>query len=84
MGGIEATERIRAEVPASCQPCIIALTANAFEADKRECLASGMSCVVTKPIDRAALIDALAHSLEWKRRFQDEAMKNLNKAHQNQ
>ena len=57
MSGIEATEAIRAS--AVHQPRIVALTANAFEAEKRACLQAGMDDFLTKPIRRADLVDCL-------------------------
>jgi CheY-like chemotaxis protein len=57
MGGIEATERIRAE--AEHQPIIIALTANAFAENRERCLKSGMNDVITKPLYRPLLVDIL-------------------------
>ncbi len=57
MSGIEATEAIRAS--AVHQPHIVALTANAFEAEKRACLQAGMDDFLTKPIRRADLVDCL-------------------------
>lgn len=59
--GLEATRRIRrAEQNASSAPApIIALTANAFEEDRRACLAAGIDDFVTKPIDLSRLADAI-------------------------
>ena len=47
--GIEATEKIRAELPLEDQPIIIALTADAFKENAANCIAVGMNCVITKP-----------------------------------
>ncbi|WP_034722311.1 response regulator [Bacteriovorax sp. DB6_IX] len=47
MDGITATKKIREFKP---DIPIIALTANAFEEDKRECLLAGMNDFLTKPI----------------------------------
>ncbi len=57
MSGIEATETIRASNVT--QPHIVALTANAFEAERRACLKAGMDDFLTKPIRRADLVDCL-------------------------
>ena len=57
MDGIEATRIIRAQ-PIR-QPVIIALTANAFDTDKADCLEAGMDEFLTKPISRPELIEAL-------------------------
>lgn len=57
MSGVEATETIRAS--AVQQPHIVALTANAFEAEKQACLQAGMDDFLTKPISRADLIACL-------------------------
>ncbi|MDI1247728.1 MAG: ATP-binding protein [Lacunisphaera sp.] len=58
MDGCEATRRIRAE-PSSPQPWIVALTANAMEADRVRALAAGMNDFVTKPVRLADLAAAL-------------------------
>ncbi len=57
MDGIEATRAIRAQ--SFRQPVIIALTANAFDTDKADCLEAGMDEFLTKPISRPQLIEAL-------------------------
>ena len=61
MDGLEATERIRAlEAREGWPPCpIIALTANAFEEDRRRCLQAGMNGHLSKPIRKAQLLDTL-------------------------
>ncbi len=59
MNGIDATRRIRAELPPQHQPHIIALTADAIVGYQTECLASGMDGYVTKPIRINELVGAL-------------------------
>jgi CheY-like chemotaxis protein len=59
MGGIEATEIIRANKQMQPQPVIIAVTANAFVEDRDKCLKAGMDYVLTKPINRRILEDTL-------------------------
>ncbi len=54
--GFEATQRILARRPGSL---IIAMTANAMEADRQACLAAGMRDHVAKPVDLEQLIACL-------------------------
>jgi PAS domain S-box-containing protein len=63
MGGLEATRHIRAQEgrrqaeTGSLQHLpIIAMTANAMESDRKECLAAGMDGYVSKPIQHSALV----------------------------
>ena len=64
LNGIDATRRIRAELPAERQPHIIALTADALEGYQNECLASGMNDYISKPIRVDALVTALQQSIQ--------------------
>ena len=50
MDGYKATQEIRHLPDKACIP-IIAMTASAFEEDKREAIASGMNGHIAKPID---------------------------------
>jgi signal transduction histidine kinase/DNA-binding response OmpR family regulator/putative methionine-R-sulfoxide reductase with GAF domain len=60
MDGLEATRRIVARWPDAAQrPRIVAMTANAMQGDREECLAAGMDDYVTKPIRVDALVAAL-------------------------
>lgn len=61
MDGLEATRRIRSlnREDAKTTP-IIALSANAFEDDIKECLDAGMNAHVAKPIDMNALKEELS------------------------
>lgn len=62
MGGMEATELIRAwesKTGARRTP-IIALTAHAMIGDRERCLKAGMDDHITKPLRRADLINAIA------------------------
>jgi len=61
MDGLAATRAIRCLSTYATTP-ILALTANAFAEDRRACLESGMSDVLTKPVDPALLYEAL---LRW-------------------
>ncbi len=64
MDGLEATRRIRAEFPADRQPIIIAMTANAMEGDKQDCLNAGMNDYISKPVMPEAIEAALQRSRE--------------------
>ena len=60
MDGLEASRRIVAKWPAAAaRPRIVAMTANAMQGDREECLAAGMDDYVTKPIRVDALVQAL-------------------------
>ncbi len=58
--GLEATRRIRAEMPAEFrQPVIVALTANAIAGDAELCRAAGMDDYVSKPVTPEAIYNAI-------------------------
>src|SRR5690606_30487590 len=59
LDGLEATRRIRGELPPDDQPYIIAMTANAMAGDREACLEAGMNSYVSKPIQLAELDDAI-------------------------
>jgi CheY-like chemotaxis protein len=58
MDGLEATVAVRNS--AIRQPIIIAMTANAMQEDKNECLRVGMNDYLSKPIHLESLMAALA------------------------
>jgi len=56
MDGIEATQRIRAgEAVSGGHIPIVAMTANAFEEDRRRCFAAGMDGYVVKPVSAQSI-----------------------------
>ncbi|MFN4120882.1 PAS domain S-box protein [Acidovorax sp.] len=59
MDGETATRQLRAD-PRHAELPVIAMTANAMEADRQRCFAAGMNDHVAKPIEPAALWAALA------------------------
>ncbi len=64
MGGLEAARRIRAlEDPAKAAVPIVAVTANAMEGEDARCRAAGMTGYLTKPVERARLLDLVARSV---------------------
>jgi PAS domain S-box-containing protein len=60
MDGIAATRAIRSRERDGSHVPIIALTANAMSGDRERCIESGMDDYVSKPIEAAALVAALA------------------------
>ena len=62
LDGIEATRRIRTEMPADRQPRIVAMTASVTAADRDLCLAAGMDDFMSKPVRKQALAEVLSRS----------------------
>ncbi len=63
MDGLEATRRIRAMPGPKGRVPIVAISAHALENDRQRCMAAGMDDYVTKPIDRAGLLDTVGRWL---------------------
>jgi signal transduction histidine kinase/CheY-like chemotaxis protein len=59
MDGLEATRAIRAMTAPAADLPIVALTANAAEADERACREAGMDAYTAKPLSPQALYDAM-------------------------
>ncbi len=65
MDGYQASRKIRGlENEALAQIPIIALTANAFDEDKKEAMASGMNAHIAKPLDVDVLYETLGRILK--------------------
>src|SRR6266704_6479442 len=67
MDGLEASRAIHEEWPAEQCPRIVAMTANAMQGDREECLAAGMDDYLAKPIQINALQEALERTGLWTR-----------------
>jgi CheY-like chemotaxis protein len=63
MDGIEATRAIRALGGAWSEIPIVALTANAFPEDVKECRSAGMNDFIAKPIRKKVLLERTAAAL---------------------
>jgi signal transduction histidine kinase/CheY-like chemotaxis protein len=59
MDGLEAARRITGRWTPDDRPRIVAMTANAMQGDREECLAAGMDDYLTKPIRVERLVEAL-------------------------
>lgn len=57
MDGLEATRVIRRDM--EVQPVIIAMTANAMESDRQECLDAGMNDYISKPIKLEEMVEMI-------------------------
>src|SRR5207237_10799897 len=68
MDGLEATRCIVRQWLPEKRPRIIAMTANAMQGDREECLAAGMDDYLTKPIQVKALQEALERAGQWAKR----------------
>jgi CheY-like chemotaxis protein len=66
MDGLEASRRINQRWPNRSRPRIVAMTANAMQGDREECLAAGMDDYITKPIRVDALVGVLTHTFARK------------------
>jgi CheY-like chemotaxis protein/HPt (histidine-containing phosphotransfer) domain-containing protein len=65
MDGLEASRAIEEGWPAEQRPRIVAMTANAMQGDREECLAAGMDDYLPKPIQIKALQQALERAGLW-------------------
>ena len=65
MDGRKAAEAIRKlENPVAADIPIIALSADAFESDKRMSMESGINAHLPKPVDVPQLLDAIAKAVQ--------------------
>lgn len=64
LDGIDATRRLRAELPAHAQPVVIGLSAHAFIDQRERFFAAGMDSYLAKPVRVAELTSALAKASE--------------------
>ncbi|HTQ80432.1 MAG TPA: ATP-binding protein, partial [Thermoanaerobaculia bacterium] len=69
MDGLEATRRLRAELPPERQPRIVAMTANVLREQREACLAAGMDDFVQKPVSLTDLKEALQRSADGSTRL---------------
>lgn len=66
--GLEATRLLR-RMPNYFAIPIVAMTANAFEADREACILAGMDHFVTKPVKPEALFDSIYRLLNRRRKL---------------
>jgi len=60
MDGFEASRAIWKEFDADTRPYIIAMTAQAMQGDREQCLAAGMDAYISKPVDIGEIRSTLA------------------------
>jgi CheY-like chemotaxis protein len=66
--GIEITRIIRRSTKDNSNPWIVAMTANAMEGDREECLTAGMNDYISKPVKIESLVQALRQFQNFKNR----------------
>jgi CheY-like chemotaxis protein len=59
MDGLEATRHIVDHIEVTRRPWIVAMTANAMDGDREQCLEAGMQGYISKPIRVDELVEAL-------------------------
>jgi signal transduction histidine kinase/DNA-binding response OmpR family regulator/HPt (histidine-containing phosphotransfer) domain-containing protein len=63
LDGLETTRRICHDQPPATRPRIIAMTANAMQGDREQCLEAGMDDYISKPIRIGELVSALERAV---------------------
>jgi PAS domain S-box-containing protein len=63
LDGLETTRRICATLPRAERPRIVAMTANAMQGDRDQCLAAGMDDYISKPVHVDDLVRALERAV---------------------
>jgi CheY-like chemotaxis protein len=66
LGGVEATRELRS---LGCAVPIVAMTANASERDRVECIAAGMDGFLSKPVLKEQLTVAIREATQARRRL---------------
>ncbi len=81
MGGVDLMLRMQA-LPAVCQVPVIAISAGVTSEKQRECMAAGAKAFLTKPIDLAALMQAIGQLLRltWIREVENQDVASTNEA----
>ena len=67
LDGLGAMRRITAEHAPGRRPRVVALTANAYDEDRAQCLAAGMDDYLSKPLHKGELEAALARTVQLPR-----------------
>lgn len=67
MSGIDVAAKVREKFPKGSWPVIIAITANAFESNKKKCLEAGMDEFISKPVD-FPMLKKMIKEIEKRRR----------------
>ncbi len=63
MNGLEATRAIRSSGRSDYSVPIIAMTANAYEEDKKECIEAGMNEHIAKPLEESEIMAAIKRNI---------------------
>lgn len=71
MDGVEATEKIRAQEKSTGRHLpIVAMTASAFEEDRRRCQQAGMDGYVAKPVTAETIKAEIARVMDAQEKYQ--------------